>query len=197
MIGRVWGRLPFSQGDRSTDQERTPIAAHEGVLAGGIEALCEPSQGTGASCGLDVGIDYVRCSGVHERSPLLQPRARRGSGTCTTRTASSGQPTSSARSSPTVTGRRLSMDRVGQEPCTHVGRQHVMFRHHCESDEYGTAAVVLVTFAVTALNIVITGEPRDLINPDQDQALPVFSAALGASRTRSWNFSRSSAPSHA
>ena len=31
----------FVINDRSTDQERIPMAAHEGVVAGGIEALCE------------------------------------------------------------------------------------------------------------------------------------------------------------
>src|SRR5450759_4664680 len=45
---------------RSTNQERTPIAAHEGVLAGGIEALCEHAPAPGALGSVVVPVSVVR-----------------------------------------------------------------------------------------------------------------------------------------
>jgi DNA-binding response OmpR family regulator len=48
------------QEDRSTDQERTPIAAHEGVLAGGIEAFCEHAPAPGALGCVVVPVSVVR-----------------------------------------------------------------------------------------------------------------------------------------
>ena len=67
--------------DRSTDQERTPIAAHEGVLAGGIEALCEHAPAPGALGSLVVPVSVVRV-----------PHAGSTSAMTVTETARSGAP---------------------------------------------------------------------------------------------------------
>src|ERR1039458_1974976 len=57
--------------DRSaTDQERTPIAAHEGVLAGGIEALCEHAPAPGAFASVLVPVSVVRVPHAGSTSAL-------------------------------------------------------------------------------------------------------------------------------
>src|SRR5665811_2472966 len=59
-----------SQRDRSTDQERTPIAAHEGVLAGGIEALYEHAPAPGALGSVVVPVSVVRVPHAGSTSAL-------------------------------------------------------------------------------------------------------------------------------
>ena len=67
--------------DPATDQERTPIAAHEGVLAGGIEALCEHAPAPGIVGGRLVPVSVVRV-----------PHAGSTSAMTVTDTARSGAP---------------------------------------------------------------------------------------------------------
>jgi len=57
-------------GDRSTDQERTPIAAHEGVLAGGIDALCEHAPAPGSLGAGVVPVSVVRVPHAGSTSAL-------------------------------------------------------------------------------------------------------------------------------
>jgi hypothetical protein len=79
-----WPEAAFAKGgvalgDRSTDQERTPIAAHEGVLAGGIEALCEHAPVPGALRSVVVPVSVVRLPHAGSTSALtLTDTARSG-----------------------------------------------------------------------------------------------------------------------